>query len=112
MEERQELDERLLEYGARVIKLVEALPRSLVGRRVGDQLLRSATSVGANYEEAQGAESKGNFVHKLPIALKEMRESHYWLRLLVKAQIFPSERLTDLLDEATQLRAMLSKAVA
>jgi len=112
MEERQELDERLLEYGARVIKLVEALPRSLVGRRVGDQLLRSATSVGANYEEAQRAESKRNFVHKLQIALKEMRESHYWLRLLVKAQIFPSERLTDLLDEATQLRAMLSKAVA
>jgi len=112
MEERQELDERLLEYGARVIKLVEALPRSLVGRRIGDQLLRSATSVGANYEEAQGAESKGDFVHKLQIALKEMRESHYWLRLLLKAQIFPSERLADLLDEATQLRAMLSKAVA
>jgi four helix bundle protein len=112
MGERQELDERLLDYGARVIKLIEALPRTLVGRRIGDQLLRSATSVGANYEEAQGAESKGDFVHKLQIALKEMRESHYWLRLLVKARILPPERLTDLLDEATQLRAMLSKAVA
>ena len=112
MGERQELDERLLDYGARVIKLVEALPRTLVGRRIGDQLLRSSTSVGANYEEAQGAESKGDFVHKLQIALKEMRESHYWLRLLVKARTLPSERLVDLLDEATQLRAMLSKAVA
>lgn len=112
MGERQELDERLLDYGARVIKLVEALPRTLVGRRIGDQLLRSATSVGANYEEAQGAESKGDFVHKLQIALKEMRESHYWLRLLIKARTLPLERLADLLDEATQLRAMLSKAVA
>ncbi|MSQ46975.1 MAG: four helix bundle protein [Deltaproteobacteria bacterium] len=112
MGDRQELDERLLDYGARVIKLVEALPRTLVGRRIGDQLLRSATSVGANYEEAQGAESKGDFVHKLQIALKEMRESHYWLRLLINARPLPSERLTDLLDEATQLRAMLSKAVA
>jgi four helix bundle protein len=112
MGERQELDERLLDYGARVIKLVEALPRTLVGRRIGDQLLRSATSVEANYEEAQGAESKGDFVHKLQIALKEMRESHYWLRLLVKARTLPSERLTDFLDKATQLRAMLSKAGA
>jgi hypothetical protein len=65
--ERQDLDERLLEYGARIIKLVESLPRTLVGKRIGDQLLRSGTSVGANYEEAQGAESKSNFVHKLQI---------------------------------------------
>jgi len=77
MRERQELDERLLDYGARIIKLIEALPRTLVGRRSGDQLLCSATSVGANYEGAQGAESKGDFVHKLQIALKGMRESHY-----------------------------------
>jgi four helix bundle protein len=68
--ERQDLGERLLEYGARVIQLVEALPPTLVGRRIGDQLLRSATAVGANYEEAQGAESKGDFVHKLQIVLQ------------------------------------------
>jgi len=92
--------------------LVESLPRTLVARRIGDQLLRSATSVGANYEEAQGAESKGDFVHKLQIALKELRESYYWLRLLAKAEIIPPERLTSLIEEAAQLRAMLSKAVA
>ena len=106
------LDERLLEYGARVIRLVEALPKTLVGRRLGDQLLRSATSAGANYEEARGAESRGDFAHKLQISLKELRESHYWLRLLAKAETLSSDRLTDLIDEATQLRAMLSKAVA
>jgi len=89
MEERQELDERLLEYGARVIKLVEALPRTLVGRRIGDQLLRSATSVGANYEEAQGTESKGDFVHKLQIALKEMRESHFGCAFLSELKPSP-----------------------
>ena len=76
MIDRRELDERLLDYGARVIKLVEALPSTLVGRRIGDQLLRSATSVGANYEEARGAESKNDFVHKLQISLKELREFH------------------------------------
>jgi four helix bundle protein len=110
--DRRDLDERLLTYGARVIKLVESLPRTLAGRRIGDQLLRSATSAGANYEEARGAESRSNFVHKMQVALKELRESHYWLRLLMKAEILPVDRLADLLDEATQLRAILSKSVA
>ena len=112
MEERDGLAERLLDYGARIIKLVEALPKTLVARRIGDQLLRSGMSVGAHYEEAQGAESKADFVHKLQIALKEMRESNYWLRLLAKARTLPPERLRDILDESVQLRAMLSKAVA
>jgi len=112
VEDRSQLDERLLEYGARVIRLVESLPKTLVGRRLGDQLLRSATSAGANYEEARGAESKGDFVHKLQISLKEMRESHYWLRLLAKAETLPPGQLADIIDEASQLRAMLSKAVA
>ena len=110
--DRRDLDERLLTYGARVIKLVESLPRTLVGRRIGDQLLRSATSAGANYEEMRGAESRSDFVHKMQVALKELRESHYWLRLLMKAEILPVDRLADLLDEATQLRAILSKSVA
>ena len=112
MANHRELDERLLDYGARVIKLIEALPLTLVSRRVGDQLLRSATSVGANYEEARGAESRSDFVHKLQISLKELRESHYWLRLLAKTEILPPDRLTDLIDEASQLRAILSKSVA
>jgi four helix bundle protein len=107
-----EVSDRLLDYGVRVIKVVESLPRTLVGRRIADQLLRSSMSIGANYEEAQGAESREDFVHKLQIALKEVRESNYWLRLLSKAGIVPSNRLSAILDESNQLRAMLSKAVA
>jgi len=84
---KRDLDERLLAYGATIIKLVESLPATIAGRRIGDQLLRSGTAVGANFEEAQGAESKSDFVHKLQIALKEVRESNYWLRLLAKAGI-------------------------
>ena len=112
MQERRNLGERLLEYGARIIKLVECLPNTLVGRRVADQLLRSGTSAGANYEEARAAESKDDFVHKLQIALKELRVSNYWLRLLVKSGKISAERMKDLLDESNQLRAMLSKSVA
>lgn len=112
MEEKRNLSERLLEYGARIIKLVESMPKTLVGRRVADQLLRSGTSAGANYEEAQGAESKDDFIHKLHISLKELRESNYWLRILVQAGVVPPQRMASLLDESDQLRAMLSKALA
>ena len=90
-EERRNLNDRLLEYGVRIIKLFESLPKTLVARRIGDQLLRSGTSAGANYEEAQAAESKDDFVHKLQIALKELRESNYWLRLLLRAGVFTPE---------------------
>jgi four helix bundle protein len=95
-----------------VINVVESLPKTLAGRRIGDQLLRSGVSVGAHYEEAQGAESREDFVHKLQIAFKELRESNYWLRLLAKANKIPVDRLSPLVDESNQLRAMLSKAVA
>ena len=107
-----ELGERILEYAARIIRVVESLPKTLTGRRLGDQLLRSGTSVGANFEEAQAAESKDDFVHKLQVALKELRESKYWLRLLAKAGTLPQQRLAPLVDESNQLVAMLSKAVA
>jgi four helix bundle protein len=107
-----DLDGRLLDYGARIIKLVEALPKTVAGRRIGDQLLRSGTSVGANFEEAHAAESKEDFVHKLQISLKELRESHYWLRLLARTETLPAKRLATIIDESDQLRAILSKAVA
>jgi four helix bundle protein len=108
----RDLDARLLQYGARIIKLVEALPKTLTCRRIGDQLLRSGRAVGANYEEAQAAESRVDFTHKLQIALKELRESNYWLRLLAVSGKLPHNRLADIIDESTQLRAILSKAVA
>ena len=107
-----DLGDRLLEYGVRIIKLVEALPRTIACRTIGHQLLRSGIAVGANYEEAQAAESDADFVHKLQIALKEMRESNYWLRLLAKSGKLSPERLADITDESNQLRAMLSKGVA
>ncbi len=112
MEGRRDLGERLLDYAVRIVRVSESLPKTLVGRRIADQLLRSGISVGANYEEAQGAESREDFIHKLQIALKELRESNYWLRLLVRAGKVSAGCLGDLLDESNQLRAMLSKAVA
>lgn len=106
------LVERLLNYSAEIVRLVESLPNSVAGRRIGDQLLRSGTAVGANYEEAQAGESKADFIHKLQISLKELRESNYWLRLLAKTQLVPHNQISTVLDESNQLKAILSKAVA
>ena len=109
---KRDLDERLLVYGATIVKLVESLPSTIAGRRIGDQLLRSGTSVGANFEEAQGAEPKNDFAHKLQIALKELRESNYWLRLLAKTEMLPQATLVVVIDESAQLTAILSKSIA
>jgi len=107
-----DLDERLLGYAVQVVKLVTVLPRNLSGVRIGDQLLRSGVSVGAHYQEAQAAESRNDFVHKLQVAFKELHESSYWLSLLGRAEITSSTPVSPLLEEALQLRAIFSKSVA
>jgi four helix bundle protein len=106
-----DLAERLLDFAVQIVKLTGTLPNSIAGRRIGDQLLRSGTSVGANYEESQAAESRNDFIHKLQISLKEIRETNYWLRLITKTKIIEQDRLANIMDESTQLRAILSKAV-
>ena len=107
---RNEISERLVDFASEVIRLVEKIPTKTTVKKLSDQLLRSATSVGANYEEAQGAESKADFVHNFQIALKEIREAHYWLRFVGKSM--PSLELHSLIDEVRQKRAILSKSVA
>ena len=82
MGRRYDLEERLLDYAVRVIRLVETLPRTRAGNHVAGQLLRSGTSPLPNHGEAQAAESRDDFVHKLRVSLKELRESFRWLRLI------------------------------
>ena len=84
---RFDLEERLLEYAARIIRLTDALPKTRAGAHVADQLLGSGTSPLSNHGEAQAAESVDDFIHKMSIALKELKESRRWLRLVVKAQL-------------------------
>jgi four helix bundle protein len=103
---------RLIRYAAAIIKLLTNVKMTKPGSHIADQLLRSSTSVGANYEEARAAESRADFIHKMQVSLKEMREAYYWLCLIVEADIITNEKTTELCDEARQLRAILSKAVA
>jgi four helix bundle protein len=107
-----DLEDRLIEYALRIMTVVEALPRSLTGRHIGGQLLRSGTSGAAIYAEAKGAESRKDFVHKMKIGLKELRESHVWLKLAhQKPLIRPSSKIQPLLKETNQLIAIFVKSI-
>jgi len=106
-----ELSDRFLDFAVRVGKAVDALPKSRLARHVAGQLIRCGTAAGPNYEEACAAESRADFIHKLLIALKEMRESRYWIRLISKAPLLPQKRMMPLLDESTQLCNILGKSV-
>jgi four helix bundle protein len=108
----QELSERILDFADRACNVVESLPDTRLGRRIADQLLRSATSPIGNYEEARAAESKPDFAHKLGICLKEVRESLGWLRLTARRSLLPATRLDDLLDEADQLARIFARSIA
>jgi four helix bundle protein len=88
-----ELLERLIDFAARVGRVVDALPDTRMGRHVGGQLVRSGTSPAPNYEEGCAAESRADFVHKLSICLKELRESRTWIRLIIKTEMLPEQRL-------------------
>jgi four helix bundle protein len=99
-----DLEERLLDYGATIIHLTRKLDGDYAARHVGNQLLRSGTAPLSHHGEAQGAESNADFIHKMKLALKELRESQRWLKLIRKARLLPdSEQLLSLLDETDQL---------
>lgn len=96
-----EFKRRTKHLALRVIKLVEVLPNTMVANVIGKQLLRSATSVGANYRAACRAKSKADMIAKLSIVEEEGDETLYWLELLVEADLIPETRLSDLMDEGS-----------
>ena len=107
-----DLEDRLLEYAARIIRLTDALPRTWAGAHVADQLLRSGTSPLSNHGEAQAAESPGDFIHTLSVGLKELKESRRWLRLVVKAQLVnESVRIEPLLAETEELVRIFAASI-
>ena len=109
---KSDLPERTMKFAVRVVKLCQALDRdSPAARTLSRQLLRAGTSIGANVEEAVAAQSKPDFISKQNIALKEARETLYWLRLLVASDLVPEPKLTDLIQEANELVAILTTVV-
>jgi four helix bundle protein len=109
----RELVPRTLEFAVRVVKFCRRNNRVAgTERTMWNQLLKAGTSIGANVEEAQGAESRADFIHKNSIAVKEAREARYWLRLFRLADVVKCDESAALLDEADQLYRILSTIVA
>ena len=106
-----DLEERLLEYSARIIRLVEKLPNTRAGNHVAGQLLRSGTSPLPNHGEAQAAESANDFTHKLRICLKELRESYRWLLLIQRVPLMPPRLAQPLVEETDELIRIFVRSV-
>lgn len=108
---RKDIKERSFEFAVRIIRFVQKLPRSHAGYKIGGQLLEAGTSVGANVEEATGGFSKKDFTYKTGVALKEARESNYWLRLIKVSELAKGDELDSLLNESEELRKILTSIV-
>ena len=107
-----DLEERLLDYGADIIRLVERIPRTPAGSHVAGQLLRSATSPLANHGEAQAAESLDDCIHKLKLSLKELKESRRWIKLIQRVPLIkPLSQFDDLLTETEELIRIFASSI-
>ena len=104
----QELKTRTRQFGLRVIKLVDALPSTTAGRAIGSQLVRSGTSVGANYRSACRGRSKAEFVAKIGIVIEEADESAYWLELIMDGGLLKPDLVSPLHLEAEELTAIFT----
>ncbi len=111
--EPKDIRHRSFEYTLRAVKLYQYLQKQKDGAGwvLGKQYLRAASSVGANIEEAQAGESRGDFVHKLGIAQKEARESLYWLRVLAESNLLPRKRLQLLTRESEELLNVITSII-
>jgi four helix bundle protein len=108
IEKHQELGARTKNFALRIIRMSDALPRTRAGNVIDHQILRSATSVAANYRAAGRARSKAEFIAKIGIVIEEADETVLWLELLVEGNILPTTKLEGLLTEARQLLAIFS----
>ena len=108
--DKQELLSRTKMFALRSLKLVDHLPRTMSGRAIGNQFVRSATSVGANYRAACRSRSRAEFAAKLGVVAEEADESVYWLELISESKLLPDVKVSDLLKEANELTAIFTSA--
>lgn len=107
-----DLEERLIDFAVAIINFVESLPNTKSANHMGGQLLRSGTSPSLNYGEAKSAESKPDFLHKMKVCLKELRESYNCLRIMFRAKLYKSEhQIEDLITECNELIAIFVKSI-
>ena len=110
-EKAQAIEERLIDFAVRIIKLSSRLPKTQAGRHIAGQILRSGTSPAPNYAEARSAESRPDFVHKLGIVLKELNETLIWLKMILRSELIKAELLTAIIEENSQLARIVSSSI-
>jgi len=103
-----DLEERTIKFSKNIINLCKKIPFNMINKRLIDQLLRSATSIGANYREANECDTKKDFKNKIRISKKEARETIYWIDLLIDVNLNLKDELLTLLDESKQLMKILA----
>jgi len=108
---RYDLEDRLIQFGAAVCRLSERLPPTALGKHVALQMIRSSTSPFANYGEVQGAESRRDFIHKLGICLKELRETRTWLKFMGEMNLCAEEPLRGAARECDELLAIIASSI-
>ncbi len=107
-----DLEDRLIDFAVRIIRIAESLPKTKVGNHIAGQIIRSGTAPAPNYGEAQGAESRSDFIHKMKVSLKELRETRVWLLMIVRANLIkPAAKLEPLIDENNQLISIFVKSI-
>lgn len=106
--DRETMRKRTKEFASRIVRLVASLPNNRIGDVLGRQILKSGTSIGANYREALRSSSQRQFISMIEISLREAEETHYWLELIQDAGIFEPEMLLEIMDECRQLIAILT----
>jgi four helix bundle protein len=106
-----DIEERLIDFAVRVVKVSANLPRTQAGRHIAGQLLRSGTAPAAHYAEARGAESTKDFVHKLRICLKELNETRVWLKIAAKSKLLPENRLREISSENDELCRIINASI-
>jgi len=111
MTKKFDLDERLIEFASTIIDISEALPKTFAGNHIAGQLVRSGTSPALHYGEAQSAESRNDFIHKMKVSAKELRETFNCLRLISKKRWHSQELLAKTLDENNQLISIFVKSI-
>ncbi len=107
-----DLEERLIDFAVRIIRTSESLPKTRVGNHIAGQLIRSGTSSAPNYGEAQSAESRADFIHKMKICLKELRETKIWLLMIRRAKLLsPASKLQLLIEENDELISIFVSSI-
>lgn len=106
-----DLEDRLIEFAVLVCKIAERLPATRVGNHIGGQLIRCGTSPAPNYGEAQGAESRKDFIHKMRVCLKELRETRVWLKFIKKMGLDKSDELEFALRESNELISIFVSSI-